>query len=166
MVFDKLQTYQPAYPPNVDIDFLKKLWKEYYQRFPTLTYRSLKETTSTVHDFYNHSTRTQRGYTDYSLPIRIDIAQDETQNLGKMGIDNEKRYVFYICFPLFEEIIPVPGPDHLRPKIGDVIIFEYEDAENQEWEVRTVKLVQESFFAHSNYCFERELRVERPDKGK
>lgn len=163
-----LDLYQPIYPLNADMVMLKKLWKEQYLRFPVLTYRSLKDSTSTPDDFYLQASRDDRDYDDHQINIKVLVdSANEEDTLTKHGIEETKTFMFYICYPLFEDIILSAGPPvvHLEPKIGDVILFEYFNP-LQEWEVRTIKFPSTSYFAHSNYIFERELLCERPELGE
>lgn len=152
-----LQTYQNYYPWNQDMEFLKRIWKEYYLRFPILMYKSVDDVLSTPHQFYLDASREDRKYTEYQTHFRVSPDATEDQNLINTGIDVPKTILFLVCYPYFQEM-------SLEPKIGDVVMFEFQ--EPIEYEVRTVRKPQDSHFANSNYFFERELKADRIIKGK
>jgi len=153
-----LKIYQPQYPLNADITFLARVWREYYLRYPILTYRVLQDNPLSHDEDYLDADREERHYEDHQMNLRIALGSDNEEiNLSNVGIDRPKIVMFYACYPFCEDL-------GIEPKIGDVILFEYD--EPIEYEVRTVRKPVEATFAHSNYWFERELKAERAVHGE
>ncbi len=150
--------YQPFFPLNADMSMLRRLFIEYYLRFPTTTFKVLQTDTSQPHDFYRHATREspERNYVEYQIHLRPQIDRSTERSLTHHAIDKPRQWIFYICVPEFEDgNVPLP-------KIGDVFMFDQVD---QEYEIMVAKQPSDAFFAHSNYNFERECVCERPSTG-
>jgi len=145
--------YDNVFPDNVDIDVLANMYREFYERhMPEMTYRVLNLQTTEIDDFYGETEVGARKYDDTTLHLIVDFTPEE-QTFEKYGIDEKRGLLFTACRPLLED-------SGVRPKIGDVIMFD-----GEPFEVYTVTRKPESYFAHSNYFFELILAADRPTVG-
>lgn len=146
--------YEIGAPPKEDIKVLEGFYKEFYKRFaPSLIYKILLKDQIQVDELYQEFETASAVYTVASAPLFFTMEPEE-QELEKYGIDKKHEVTFTGCLPIFDDL-------GIVPKEGDVV-----EHSGLEYEVLTYKRKSESYFAHSDVCFEIVLVTKRCESGR